>query len=79
MFKYKRSALSPVVSEVHLYCIALQDLTKPLEPRYQPLMVGKYYTRDAALAKSRDMNKTCQYELDYLGYTSFVPYNMEVV
>jgi hypothetical protein len=75
MRKIIKKFLSPVVSERHLYLIAMQDLRKPKEPRFQDLEVGKRYTRDQALAKAASLNVTCSYELSQLDFTSFVVRN----
>jgi hypothetical protein len=75
MRKIIKKSLSPVVSERHLYIIAMQDERKPKDPRFQVLDVGKRYTRDAAIAKAAAMNKTCKFELQKLSFDLFVAKN----
>lgn len=74
--RYTRSVLTAVQSEVNMYAIAMQDITKPEEPRHQILDTGSYYTRDEAIERATALNISNTAELHELGFSRFVPYNM---
>ena len=59
------------------YVIAMLNMEKENEPRFQILDTGKRYHREDAIAKAKKMNETMKEELKVLDYDSFVAYNSD--
>ena len=74
--RYTRSVLTPVRQETMLYAVAMQDTTKPLEPRHQILDTGKRYTREEAIQRAAELNINNATELHKLGFSRYVCYNL---
>lgn len=58
------------------YIVAMVNMERPEDPRFEPLHTGKLYTRMEAMTKAEELNKTCQSELKTLDYDSFVAYSV---
>lgn len=59
------------------YIIAMIDMKKEKDPRFQPLDTGARYSREEALAKAKEMNNTMKEELIVLDYDSYVAYSLD--
>ena len=59
------------------YLIAMVNMKKEKDPRFEVLDTGKRYSREEALTKAKEMNETLQEELLVLDYDSFVAYSLD--
>jgi len=58
------------------YIIAMVNMQKENDPHFQMLPTGKFYEREEAMAKAKELNETCQGELKALDYDSFIAYSV---
>ena len=58
------------------YVVAMMNMQKPNDPVFKMLNTGKLYTRQEAVIRAEELNKTCQEELKALDYDSFVAYSV---
>lgn len=63
-------------AQLRSYIIAMVNMEKENEPHFKMLNTGKFYEREEAMSKAKELNETCQGELKALDYDSFIAYSI---